>query len=1077
MQTLNILMIEDVEADFLLTARHIRNSGLEATLHWVKNEAELTKALDVGPWDLVLSDYKVIGLDFLETFALVKARLPGVPVILISGSVGEETAVELLKTGLTDFILKDHLARLVPAIERCLEEEAEKRKRREAEAALRHNEFLMRSVLEGTSDAVFVKDREGRYILFNDAAGRLTDRDDAEVIGRDDSFLFSPETAKRIREIDRAIMAGARVQTHEEEVQHLNGETRTYQVTKGPVFDSQGKVNGIFGISRDVSAHKQDEKTRLFNFHLLELVHRHTDISELISEFVDEVGRFTGCEAVGIRVLDEQGNIPYQAYQGFGPQFFDSESPLSIKSDRCMCVNVIKGDTDPAQPFYTPGGSFYMNGTTRFLATVDPKAKGMTRNVCNAAGYESVALIPFRKEKEILGLIHVADRKDNMVPLPLVELLEGAMLQLGTAFERAHAQMKLRENESRLQAIIDNASGIVWVKDLAGRFLVVNDYLVHLLQRPREKVLGRTVFDLLPREEAEEQAASDRQVQGAGFPLEVEQTIVLADGRHTFLTVKFPLHDAQGRMHALGAICTDITKLKQTEAQLQHQQEEYRRLSQAYRTLLDNVPDGIVHLSPDLGVLWANTAAQKMFALEAKELPAGTPCHVAFWNRAECCPSCPVERCIASHGNEIACFSPKGDDRQLEFRAVPVVDGDGSMEGVIEIIRDVTAHHKLEEQFRQAQKMESIGTLAGGIAHDFNNILSAILGYAELALEDMAEDHPARKSVHTIMEAGRRAAHLTKDLLMFSRKQVSQKEPVDINALIARIEKLIRRVIGEDIQFETHLAKQPLIVSADSHQIDQVLMNFATNARDAMPAGGYLSISTERLECDRDFFATHGFGGSGPYVRIAVADTGKGMDKETAAKIFDPFFTTKEMGKGTGLGLAVVYGIIMDHQGHVSVYSEPGSGTVLTVYLPLIEERHQGMPTEITKEKPPGGDETILLAEDDWTVRELFARVLGQAGYTVLPAINGEEAVRTFTEHRDAIDLVVFDLIMPKMNGKQALEAIQRVRPEIKGVFVSGYAPENIRQKDLLDIHMEILYKPVSPKELLRTVRMILDTP
>jgi len=761
MTPLKILLIEDDEADFLLITRHIRASGLDATLHWVKDGSGLAAALDEGGWDLVLSDYKVIGLDFFETFALLRQRLPYIPVILVSGSVGEETAVELLKIGLTDFVLKDRLVRLVPAIERGLNEEAEKRKRWTA--------------------------------------------------------------------------------------------------------------------------------------------------------------------------------------------------------------------------------------------------------------------------------------------------------------------------ETRFKSIIDNANSAIWMKDREGRLLVTNNYLLALLQKGADEVLGRTAFELLPLEVAADFAENERQVLASGVPVEREESVVFPDGRHTFLSVKFPLKDETGNLNSIGAICTDITKLKQTEAQLKNQQEEYRQLSQAYRALLDNVPDGIVHLSPELEIRWTNTAARKMFNLEAGSLSSGKSCHAAFWNKAMRCSSCPVVRSLASRSNEIGCISPEDDDRKFEIRAVPVINADGTLGGVIEIIRDITAHRKLEEQFRQAQKMESIGTLAGGIAHDFNNMLSAILGYGELALEDLEETHPAYKSVRTILEAGARASHLTKDLLMFSRKQVSQKEPVDINALIARIEKFIRRVIGEDIQFETHLAKQPLTISADSHQIDQVLMNFATNARDAMPSGGYLSISTERLECDQDFIDAHGFGTPGPYVRIAVADTGKGMDKQTAAKIFDPFFTTKERGKGTGLGLAVVYGIVMDHEGHISVYSEPGNGTVLSVYLPLIAEKHGQLQGQIVQEKPRGGKETILLAEDDWTVRELFARVLQQAGYTVITAVNGEDAVRTFTAHKDAIDLLVFDLVMPKMNGKQALEAIHRLRPEIKGIFVSGYAPENIQQKDLLEVHMGILYKPVSPKELLQTVRTILD--
>ncbi|MDR2550436.1 MAG: response regulator [Desulfobulbus sp.] len=516
---------------------------------------------------------------------------------------------------------------------------------------------------------------------------------------------------------------------------------------------------------------------------------------------------------------------------------------------------------------------------------------------------------------------------------------------------------------------------------------------------------------------------------------------------------------------------------EEAEAQLRQREEEYRRLSLAYRALLDNVPDGIVHLSPELKVRWVNTAARQMFCLGEDALTADSPCYAAFWQHDGPCPACPVVDCLASHRNEIGYLVPQGDNREFEIRAIPITDHRGGIEGIIEIVRNITDHRRLEEQFRQAQKMESIGTLAGGIAHDFNNILSAILGYAEIALDDLAENHPARKSVHTILEAGLRASHLTKDLLMFSRKQASRKEPIDLNQMITRIEKFIRRVIGEDIQFETRLAKEELNVFADSHQLDQVLMNFATNARDAMPGGGYLTIATERLELDQNFIDRHGFGHPGPYVRIAVADTGKGMDQRTAAKIFDPFFTTKEMGKGTGLGLSVVYGIVTEHQGHIAVESELGKGATFMVYLPLSEESRQEEQGKGRRERVRGGTETILLAEDDGAVRQLYARVLKQFGYSVLTAMNGEEAVRLFTEHRDGVDLLIFDLVMPKMNGKQALEAIHRMKPQVKGIFISGYAPENIQQKKLLDLHAEILYKPVSPKELLRTVRTILDAP
>jgi CheY-like chemotaxis protein len=271
------------------------------------------------------------------------------------------------------------------------------------------------------------------------------------------------------------------------------------------------------------------------------------------------------------------------------------------------------------------------------------------------------------------------------------------------------------------------------------------------------------------------------------------------------------------------------------------------------------------------------------------------------------------------------------------------------------------------------------------------------------------------------------------------------------------------------------LEKSPLFIFADGHQIDQVLMNFATNARDAMLGGGQFSIATEPLELDQDFITLNGIGRLGPHVCITVRDTGSGMDAQTAKKIFEPFFTTKDMGKGTGLGLSVVYGIIKEHEGHIKVESEPGKGTVFKVYLPLLDDEYFHVRDSKAQEKPKGGNETILLAEDELTVRKLFATVLEQKGYTVIEAEDGEDAIKKFEEYQEGIDMVIFDLIMPKMNGKQALESILKIQPDIKGMFISGYAPENIVQKDLLDLHMDVLYKPVSFQNLLRAVRDILD--
>jgi signal transduction histidine kinase/CheY-like chemotaxis protein len=568
----------------------------------------------------------------------------------------------------------------------------------------------------------------------------------------------------------------------------------------------------------------------------------------------------------------------------------------------------------------------------------------------------------------------------------------------------------------------------------------------------------------------------DRAVMASRRVQTWEEELQLFNGAQCVtLVTKGPVFDAQGRISGVFGVSRDVTRLKNAETQLKIQEQEYRRLSQEYRTLLDNLPDGIIHLSPELQILWANAEAHQMFNDGAERLQPGRHCHAALWGQTGPCAFCPAKRCVVSRQSEIGRLSPAGVDRQFEICAVPVFSKSGTLEGVIEIIRDVTAHHKLEEQFRQAQKMESIGTLAGGIAHDFNNILSAVLGYGEMALEDLDQRHPAYKSVRAVIEAGMRASHLTKDLLLFSRKQISRKETVNVNTILSRVEKFIRRIIGEDIQCVTCLTQEPLPVFADSHQLDQVLMNFATNARDAMPGGGLLTLTTQRMEQDETFAALHGLPHPGPYALISVADTGRGMDRETAAKIFEPFFTTKEMGKGTGLGLAVVYGIIRDHQGHVEVASEPGKGSTFTVRLPLADVAAPRRREQRGWEHLRGGTETILVAEDEATVRHLLSSILEKKGYTVIKAVNGEDAVEKFREHRDVVALLLFDLIMPKMTGKAAMDAIHAIRPEVPGIFVSGYAPENMQQKDLVDSRAEVLFKPVSPKEMLASVRKILD--
>jgi PAS domain S-box-containing protein len=429
--------------------------------------------------------------------------------------------------------------------------------------------------------------------------------------------------------------------------------------------------------------------------------------------------------------------------------------------------------------------------------------------------------------------------------------------------------------------------------------------------------------------------------------------------------------------------------------------------------------------------------------------------------------------------HEDAILTRKGEQRLIVWDNTLLRDLAGLVAGTASIGIDVTEHRKMEEQLRQAQKMEAVGQLAGGIAHDFNNILSAIVGYAHLLKMRMEGGDPLLANVEHILDASERAAALTHSLLAFSRKQAISIKPVDLNEVIRKMQQLLLRVIGEDIDMKIDLAAGALVSLVDAGQVEQVLMNLATNARDAMPKGGCLTIRSEPRPIDGTFLEAHGYGQAGNYAVITVSDTGSGMDEETRKKIFDPFFTTKETGKGTGLGLAMVYGSVKQHNGFIDVQSEPGKGTTFTIYLPLTARpgAKTGRAKAMEAESLTRGSATILLAEDDETLRTLSSSVLRECGYTVIEARDGEEAVQKFAERKEDIRLVILDVIMPKKNGKQAHDEIRLMQPAIKALFVSGYAPDIVRGKGMLEGGAEILLKPFSPQDLLRKAGEILSEP
>jgi len=389
---------------------------------------------------------------------------------------------------------------------------------------------------------------------------------------------------------------------------------------------------------------------------------------------------------------------------------------------------------------------------------------------------------------------------------------------------------------------------------------------------------------------------------------------------------------------------------------------------------------------------------------------------------------------------------------------------------------DVTKRASLEDQLRQSQKLEAIGRLAGGIAHDFNNILTAIMGYGALLQAGFDERDPRRQEVEEIKKAVRRASSLIQQLLAFSRRQVLQLRVLDLNAVVLNIQQLLQRLIGEDIELIIRPTPALGRVKADPGQIEQVLMNLALNARDAMPQGGKLTIETVNVMIDETFARRYLVSQPGPYVMLSVSDTGMGMDAETQAHIFEPFFTTKEQGKGTGLGLATVYGIVKQSGGSIFVYSEPEKGAICKIYLPRVDEPLTHLDVVKAVIEPLRGTETILLVEDEESVRELVRKVLQRNGYTILEAADGEEAVEICQKHDGEIHLLVTDVVMPRMSGREVAETLMVSRPKTKVLYMSGYTDDAIVRHGVLDSMTAFLQKPFTPETLMRKVRDVLDS-
>ena len=641
---------------------------------------------------------------------------------------------------------------------------------------------------------------------------------------------------------------------------------------------------------------------------------------------------------------------------------------------------------------------------------------------------------------------------------------------------RRVAEGALRASEARFRWLWDSGLIVINVGDTRGKFTEINEAGVRMLGYTREELVsGRIGWDDLTASErrgADEAARAEQATRGVAAPQETE--LIHKDGHRIPVLLAATVLDGAGEGAATIGIAIDLTERKRAEAEARHHEARFGRLADAG---IVGIAYGDVHGKHS----HANDAFLRMVGYTREELLAGA----VDWGRM----TPPEWRDANEHALEQLRTRGVAPPWEMELfhkdgSRVPVLVGVAMLDypECIAFTADLTerkraemALRETEKQLRHSQKMEAVGRLAGGVAHDFNNLLSVILSYCDVILTELKSSDPIRGDVEEVHRAGTRAAELTRQLLLFSRQQVVDPKVLDLNQLLSGMEKMLGRLVGEDVTLRAIPGPSLGRVLADPGSIEQVVMNLVVNARDAMPNGGKLTIETASVELDDDYARAHADVKPGQYVMVAVTDSGSGMDAATRERIFEPFFTTKERGKGTGLGLSTVFGIVRQSDGHVWVYSELGVGTTVKVYLP---EAHVEVavvkaapdPTETRR-----GSETVLLVEDEGSVRTITRTILERHGYRVLEAQSGGDALLICEQYKATIHLLLTDVVMPLMSGRQLAERLVLVRPAMKVLFMSGYTDDSIVRHGVLDSDVAFLQKPITPDRLTRKLREVLS--
>ena len=1052
---LRILHLEDDHDYVDLVHSMLAAEGFTVDTVCAANEAEFKAALELGSFDLVLADYLLPGYDGLQALKLCHAQCPELPFLLVSGTIGEHAAIESLKSGATDYVLKHWPERLVPAVRRAVQEAEERANRLHAETELVRRERRFRSLTEHASDIITILSRDGIFQYNSHSTKRVLGYEPEELVGQSAFALIHPDDLPQVLlTFEQGIQHPELTVTAEFRFRHRDGSWRDLEAV-GQSRLGDPEISGVVINSRDVTKRKRIEQQNLSLSKLGQSLSSATSALEasriiqtiannlfgwdvftldLYSAESDEICPLLNVDTVAGRRLEIPSTNISRRPSGLARRIMEKGAELILKSEPLVLLPDATPVGDPAQPS------------------------------------ASLMFVPIRNSKRVIGVLSIQSYTLGAYTEDDLETLQTLADHCGGALERIRTEQALRESEKRFHDLFDASPDGIFVEDGEGVLLDANPAACELHGTTRERLIGRQVEELVP---PEQRAAVGEQFRmlASGQRQQVEGFSWTEDGRRVPVEVRASPITRAGKPAVLLHV-RDMTERKAAEGAV-------RSSELLFRSVWGNSVDSMRLTDRDGVIVEVNPAFCKLAGMSHEEL-VGQPFTVAY------AADQPLAQWLAAYQER---FRGHGFDDFFE-RTLVMKDGrravlsatsafvelPGREPLCLSLFREVTEQRRLEEQVRHSQKMEAIGILAGGVAHDFNNLLTVIHGHASLLLGGVNLAPELAASARQIAQAAERAAGLTRQLLMFSRRQVMQPKRVDLNEVVNDLTKMLRRILGEDIVMRLSYSSAPAVVHADVGMLEQVLMNLAVNSRDAMPQGGQLVVSISTADVAAGRARSHPEAGAGRFICLTVSDTGTGIAPEHVPHIFEPFFTTKEVGKGTGLGLATVYGIVKQHQGWIEVTSEVGQGTTFSVFLPRSTEAVE-VPAQAGAEPPVrGGTETILVVEDEEPVRELVCNILSGHGYATLSASSGAEALEVWRGKKDRVDLVLTDVVMPhRMSGRQLADTLCAEDPRVKIIFTSGYGAEAAGKDLVLREGVNFLQKPFEARKLATVVRDCLD--